>query len=131
MTEQTTNSLEQMVRGMLESLDAMDLDALGPMLADDAQSVDEITRGWTRGRAAIESYLGQLKDSVSDVRSEMSDAQELVWGDIGLVTFVLNQSYTMDGQEQTISAPTSILFRRQDGDWKVELIHTVPIPEQG
>ena len=39
--------------------------------------------------------------------------------------------HTMDGQEQTISAPTSILFRRQDGDWKVELIHTVPIPEQG
>ena len=131
MTEQTTTSPEQRVRRMLESLDAMDLDALRPMIAEDAQSVDEITRGWTRGRAAIEAYLGQLMNSVSDVHSEMSDAEELVWGDIALVTFVLNQTYTMDGQKQTISAPTSILFRRQDADWMIELIHTVPIPEQG
>ena len=131
MTEQTTTSPEQRVRRMLESLDAMDLDALRPMIAEDAQSVDEITRGWTRGRAAIEAYLGQLMNSVSDVHSEMSDAEELVWGDIALVTFVLNQTYTMDGQKQTISAPTSILVRRQDADWMIELIHTVPIPEQG
>ena len=131
MTEQTTTSPEQRVRRMLESLDAMDLDALRPMIAEDAQSVDEITRGWTRGRAAIEAYLGQLMNSVSAVHSEMSDAEELVWGDIGLVTFVLDQTYTMDGQKQTISAPTSILVRRQDADWMIELIHTVPIPEQG
>jgi ketosteroid isomerase-like protein len=60
----------------------------------------------------------------------MSDAQERVWGDVGLVTFVLDQTYTMDGQQQTISAPTSIVFVREDGDWKIALIHTVPIPEQ-
>ena len=51
--------------------------------------------------------------------------------DVDFQTFVLNQTYTMDGQKQTISAPTSILFRRQDADWMIELIHTVPIPEQG
>jgi hypothetical protein len=46
------------------------------------------------------------------------------------VTFVLDQTYTMDGQQQTISAPTSIVFVRQDSDWKIALIHTVPITEQ-
>jgi ketosteroid isomerase-like protein len=53
-----------------------------------------------------------------------------VWGDVGLVTFALEQSYTMDGQKQTREAPTSIVFRRQDGDWRIELIHSVPLPEQ-
>ncbi len=130
MPEQTANSLEQRVRRLLELLDALDLDGLGAMLSDDAQSVDEITRGWTRGRAAIEAYLSQLKDSVSDVDSRMRDAQERVWGDVGLVTFVLDQTYKMDGQQQTISAPTSVVFLRQDSDWKIALIHTVPIPEQ-
>jgi ketosteroid isomerase-like protein len=130
LPEQTATSLEQRVRRLLELLDALDLNGLGAMLADDAQSVDEITRGWTRGRAAIEAYLPQLKDTVSDVHSRMSDAQERVWGDVGLVTFVLDQTYTMDGQQQTISAPTSLVFLRQDGDWKIALIHTVPIPEQ-
>lgn len=129
MPEQTSTSLEQRVQRMLELLDAMDLDRLGAMLADDAQSVDELTRGWTRGRTAIQAYLSQLKDTVSDVHSRMSDAQERVWGDGGLVTFVLDQTYTMHGQQQAISAPTSIVFLRQGDDWKISLIHTVPIPE--
>ena len=124
-------SLEQRVGRLLELLDAMDVDSLGTLVTDDVQSVDEITRGWTRGRAAVESYLSQLKGTVSDVRSRMSDAQEAVWGDVGLVTFVLDQTYTMDGQQQSISAPTSILFRREPGDWKIALIHTVPIAEAG
>ena len=103
--------------------------SLAGMLTDDEQSVDEITRGWTRGRATIEAYLSQLEESASDVDSQMSDVQETVWGDVGLVTFVLNQTYKMEGQEQSISAPTSIVLHRQNGDWKVALIHTVPIPE--
>ena len=130
MAERTA-SLEERVGRLLEFLDAMDVDSLGTMVTDDVQSVDEITRGWTRGRAAVESYLSQLKGSVSDVHSRMSDAQEVVWGDVGLVTFVLDQTYTMDGQQQSISAPTSILFRREPGDWKIALIHTVPIAEAG
>jgi SnoaL-like domain len=128
MPEQTP-SLERRVERLLELLDAMDVDGLGKLVTDDVQSVDEITRGWTRGRRAVESYLSQLKGSVSDVESRMSDAQEMVWGDIGLVTFVLDQTYTMDGRRQTISAPTSILFRHEGDDWKISLIHTVPIPE--
>ena len=130
MPEQTaTGSLEQEVRRLLELLDTLDMKSLAEMLTDDAQSVDEITRGWTRGRAAVEGYLSQLEESASDVHSQMSDVHETVWGDIGLVTFVLNQTYKMEGQEQSISAPTSIMLRRQNGDWKVALIHTVPIPE--
>jgi hypothetical protein len=128
MPEETV-SLEQRVERLLALLDDMDLDGLGKMVTDDVQGVDEISRGWTRGRSALESYLSQLKDSVSDVRSRMSDAQETVWGDVGLVTFVLDQTYIMDGQRQTISAPTSILLRRDPDDWRIALIHTVPIPE--
>ena len=130
MSQQTATSLEQRVEQMLELLDATDVDGLGATLADDAQSVDEITRGWTRGRPAIEAYLAELKDTVSDVHSQMRDPQERVWGDVGLVTFVLDQTYSMGGQQQTISAPTSIVFVRQNSDWKIALIHTVPIAEQ-
>jgi ketosteroid isomerase-like protein len=123
--------LEHEVQRMLELLDALDMRSVGGMLTDDAQSVDENTRGWTRGRAAIENYLSQLEASASDVHSQMRDVQEAVWGDVGLVTFVLEQTYKMDGQPVNISAPTSIVFRRENGEWRVALIHTVPIPEEG
>ena len=61
------------------------------MLTEDSQSVDENTRAWTRGRAAIEGYLSQLEGSASDVHSRMTDVHEALWGDVGLVTFVLDQ----------------------------------------
>ena len=130
MAAQAETSLQQTVSRLLERLDAMDLEALGGMLDDEVQGVDEIARRWMRGRPAIERYFAQLKDTVSDVRSRMSDVQEDAWGDAGLVTFVLDQTYTLDGQQQTISAPTSIVFRRRGSDWKIVLIHTVPLPEE-
>lgn len=116
---------------MFELLDALDTKSLGAMLTDDAQSVDENTRAWTRGRGAIEGYLSQLEESASDVHSRISDFNEIIWGDVGLVTFVLDQTYKMGGDERSITAPTSFVFRRDNGDWKIALIHTVPIPEEG
>jgi len=130
MAVQAETSLEPTVSRLLERLDAMDLEGLSAMLDDEIQGVDEIARRWMRGRPAIEEYFSQLKDTVTDVRSRMSDVQEYTWDDAGLVTFVLDQSYTLDGQEQTISAPTSIVFRRRGSDWKIVLIHTVPLPEE-
>ena len=130
MAAQAETSLQQMVSRLLERLDAMDLDGLGGMVDDEVQGVDEIARKWMRGRPAVEGYFSQLKDTVSDVRSRMSDVQEDAWDDAGLVTFVLDQTYTLDGRQQTISAPTSIVFRRRGSDWRIVLIHTVPLPQE-
>ncbi|MFZ0377017.1 MAG: nuclear transport factor 2 family protein [Solirubrobacteraceae bacterium] len=130
MAPQAETSLKQTVSRLLERLDAMELDGLGGMVDDEVQGVDEIARRWMRGRPAIEGYFSQLKDTVSDVRSRMSDLQEDAWDDAGLVTFVVDQTYTLDGQQQTIPAPTWIVFRRRGSDWKIILIHTVPLPQE-
>jgi hypothetical protein len=45
---------------------------------------------------------------------------------VGLVTLVLRQRYTIDGQERRLTAPTSILFRLLEGRWKVAMVHSVP-----
>jgi hypothetical protein len=127
---QAETSLEQTVKRLLERLDAMDLDGLGAMIDDEIQGVDEIARTWMHGRPAIEAYFAQLKDTVSEVRSRMSDVHEASWADSGLVTFVLDQTYTLNGEQQNISAPTSIVFRRRGSEWKIVLIHTVPLPEE-
>jgi ketosteroid isomerase-like protein len=130
MSEQTVTALEQETRRVLELLDAMDLSGLAEMFTDDAQGVDEISRSWTRGRAALDAYFARLEGTVADVRSQLSDLHATMWGDVGLVTFVLDQTYKMNGQEQRLSAPTSIVFRRQGDDWKLAMVHSVPIPEQ-
>ena len=129
MSEQTAAALEQETRHFLELLDSLDMSGLAAMFTDDAQGVDEISRGWRRGRAALEAYLAQLEGTVTDVRSRLTDFHATTWADIGLVTFVLDQTYNMNGQEQSLSAPTSLLFHRQDGGWKVALVHSVPISD--
>ena len=129
MPEQTLTTLEAETERILRLLDAMELDALGATLTDDAQSVDEITRGWTRGRAAIDAYLRQLRDTVSNIQSHARDLHATSWGDTWIVTFVLEQTYTLNRAQQTLEAPTSIVFRRIRDSWKVALIHTVPLAD--
>lgn len=129
MPERTLKTLEAETERILQLLDAMDLDALGAALTDDAQSVDEIARGWTRGRAAIDAYLEQLRATVSDIHSPARDLHATSWGDTGIVTFVLEQTYTLNETHQTLEAPTSMVFRRIRDAWKVALIHTVPLPD--
>lgn len=130
MSDQSAAELEQEVRHVLELLDAMDVRGLAELFTDDAQGVDEISGTWTRGRAALDAYFAQIETTVSDVRSQIEGLHTVTWGDVGLATFVLEQSYEIDGETQMLSAPTSMVFRRQDDGWKVAMVHSVPIPGQ-
>ena len=83
-----------------------------------------------RGRNELEGYLRQLTSAVADVRTEIRDPEERVWGDVGVLTCWLEQSYTMDGSAQQVSAPTTLVFRQEGGAWKIALFHSIPLPEQ-
>jgi|tagenome__1003787_1003787.scaffolds.fasta_scaffold20659416_2 ketosteroid isomerase-like protein len=130
MAHQATTLLDQQTRHVFELVDAMDTKAMAAMLTDDAQGVDEISRGWMRGRAALEAYFGQLEQMVDDVHSEVSDIHVREHGDQGMVTCVVEQTYRMEGQEQHVTAPTSIHFERDGDDWKIAVFHSVPLPDQ-
>jgi ketosteroid isomerase-like protein len=130
MSEETATSLEEHARRVFEAIDAMDIAAMTKMITDDAQGVDEISRAWIRGRPALEEYFGQIEGAVDEVRSQVRDVHVSEWGDAGTVTCVLEQTYRMQGQEQRITAPTSLTFRREGGEWRIAVFHSVPLPEQ-
>jgi ketosteroid isomerase-like protein len=124
------SELESGARDLFDALDRKDFERLVGMTTDDAQSVDEISRGWLRGRAAMESYLKSLGEQVSNIRSTLSDLNAVELGDVGIVTLVLDQEYDMGGQHTAIRAPTSLVFRRAHGSWQLALLHSVPLPEE-
>ena len=126
----TTGTFEPVVRDLFTALDAVDTGRLRSYLADDSQSVDELSGGWLRGRDAVEAYFDRLKDSVSDVHSRLGSVQSTEWGDTAIFTCELEQTYRLEGQEQRLRAPTTIVGRRENGDWKIVLVHSVPLPEQ-
>ena len=112
------------------ALDALDADRMMEMLTGDVQSVDEISRRWLRGRGDVDNYLREVITAVSDVGTQLRDAEERIWGETGVLTCWIDQDYTMNGTAQHISAPTTIILRRDDGAWKLVLWHSIPLPEQ-
>jgi hypothetical protein len=62
------------------------------------------------------------------VRSDVSDLVAREYGDVGVVTGMLNQSYMLEGRRVQITAPTTLMFTRSGEDWRVVLIHSVPLP---
>ena len=124
------STLESIAREFFEALDRKDFDRIVRLATDDVQGIDEISRGWLRGRAAMEAYFTSLGEQVSNISSTLSDVQAVEVGDVGIITLVLDQEYEMGGQRASIHAPTSIVVRRVDGDWRIVLLHSVPLAEE-
>jgi ketosteroid isomerase-like protein len=125
------STLESIARELFDALDRKDFDRIVRMAADDVQGVDEISRGWLRGRAAMEEYLNSLGGQVTSVRSMLSDIHTVEVGDVAILTMVLDQEYDAGGQRASIQAPTSIVLRRIDGEWRLALLHSVPLADEG
>ena len=122
--------LETAVRKMFDALDRGDAGSVGEDIASDAQGIDEISRRWMRGADEVRAYTSQLSSQAKDVRSELVHVHETVWGDVGLLTCWLEQDYTFEGDRRHISAPTTVVLRREGGAWKFALFHSAPLPEQ-
>lgn len=121
--------LEKTVRDFLGRLDAKDFASLSGLFTEDALLVDEILRRWIRGRQSVDEYIRQIGPALDNIRSEVHDAHEAIWGDVGLVTFWLEQDYTYQGKPTHVSAPTTTVLRRTGPDWQVALFHSIPLPE--
>jgi len=124
------DKLEPVVRRLFAAFDALDSDELNALTTDDAQGVDEIARRWLRGRGSMNDYLDTLKGAVSGISSTLTDLNETINGDSGIATCWLEQDYTLEGRRVHVSAPTTMVFRRVGPEWRVCLIHSVPLPEE-
>jgi uncharacterized protein (TIGR02246 family) len=132
MSAPVTSSPREAVDALFAALDAVDVESIEAMFAAEPQGVDELSGGWRRGRESVREYLARIKESgIADLRSTVSDAHVINWGDTALATLMLEQSYTMGGARTELRAPTTIVLRREDGAWRVALVHSVPLAEQG
>jgi ketosteroid isomerase-like protein len=125
-----SGELANVTSEFLAALDSLDVDRLMATFTDDGQGVDELSRRWLRGRSEVDGYLRGMMGAVSDIRTELRDEEERIWGDTGILTCWLDQDYTLEGKQQHVSAPTTIVFRREGGTWKAALFHSIPLPEQ-
>ncbi|MEA2247827.1 MAG: hypothetical protein QOH46_2356 [Solirubrobacteraceae bacterium] len=130
MSAPAGTSPEETVSSLFQAFDALDIERAEALFADDVQGVDELSGGWRRGRDALHEYLQMISSAgLSDVRSSLSDVHTTDWGDTSVLTAVLDQSYRMGAEAVSLHAPTTIVLRRQEGAWRIALVHSVPLPE--
>ena len=122
------NELLHVVRRLLDVFDEQDFAASAEMFSADAQGIDEISRRWMRSGAEIDAYFKRLGLMLTAVHTELIDMTEVVWEDTGIVTCWLEQDYVLEGKPDHVSAPTTFVLHREGGEWKVALVHSVPLP---
>ncbi len=108
-------------------LDAKDEAGLLAQWADDPQAADEITRGWVRGRPALEAYLRDNLPRMTDIHSTIDAVDVRAWGDVEVETCMLRQTYVFDGTSCAIEAPTTMIWRREGETWRLALVHSIPL----
>ena len=118
------------VQRMFDALDKADVETGLSTIGSEALGIDEISRKWMRDRGEVTGYVGQLMQMVTDVHSDISDVHETEWGDTGVVTLWLEQDYTLEGERSHISAPTTCVMRRENGEWKIAVFHSIPLPAE-
>jgi ketosteroid isomerase-like protein len=108
VSSQAQSSPEQMVNELFDALDRLDIDAIESLFDDEPQGVDELSGGWRRGREALHEYFSQITSAgLADVRSTVTDVHTKNWGDTAVVTLVLDQTYTLEGEQHAIHAPST------------------------
>ncbi len=124
------DELERATMQFFGFVDRKDAESVIGASAQDIQSVDEISRQWLRGIDELGGYIRQMVTAVEDVHTMVGNVQSNVLGDTGIVTSWIEQDYTLEGKRQHVSAPTTMVYRRERGAWKVVLFHSVPLPPE-
>ena len=86
------------VNALFRSIDARDAAAVAELLTDDAAMADEMSKGWVRGKAQVQEFVGTTFAAVETITSAVSDAVIRESADHATVTLMLTQSYVLDGK---------------------------------
>ena len=69
------STLESMAHELFDALDRKDFDRIVRLATEDVQGIDEISRGWLRGRTAMEAYFKSLGEQVSNISSTLIEGE--------------------------------------------------------
>ena len=119
--------LENIVTQMFQSLDDLDAPNVVKWFAHDIQMVEEISGKWTRGKNHAEKAFTDSLQVVSDIHSKISEFYTVMTDETALLTCLLTQTYIYQGNPVSLVAPTPVAFRRENGEWKIILLHSLPL----
>ena len=100
---------------------------MGACCSDGVTLVDDISRCWLRGRQEVEAYHLKTLAATETVKSQLGDIHCNQQAETAWITAWLEQTYTFDGKRQNITAPTTAVLQLEGGQWKLVLLHALPL----
>lgn len=123
----SSSSPAELVTSFFTALDCLDSEGVIGLMAEDAAAVDETTKAWVRGRAAVASHWIPVIKSLTSASSQVDELVVQELGENVMVTCQLRQTYVIGGVETRIDAPTTFVLRWAGDAWKILLFHSVPV----
>lgn len=77
-----------------------------------------------RGRAAIGENFSRIGKRYDESHTGVRNVQVTQTPEIAVVTCVIHYELLWDGSPFTVDAPTTMIFVREPGTWRLRLLHT-------
>ena len=116
--------LERLLREFWAHFDAKDYEALSAMMTEDALETDDLAQGWLRGQAAIGEHFARMGERYEDSHTALEDVTVTETSANAVVTCVVVYQLRWDSQPGSWRWPTTMIFVREAGAWKIALLHT-------
>ncbi len=116
--------LERRLREFWACFDAKDYEALVAMMTEGAFETDDLAQGWLRGQAAIGEHFARIGERYEDSHTVLEDVKIIETADTAVVACVVHYQMRWDGQPGRWPWPTTMIFVREAGEWKIALLHT-------
>ena len=123
-TPRPAASPEARLREFWALFDAKDYQALLRMMTDDAIETDDFAKVWLRGHAAIGEHFARMGERYEDSHTALEDVTVTETSANAVVTCVVVYQLRWDSQPGSWRWPTTMIFVREAGAWKIALLHT-------
>jgi ketosteroid isomerase-like protein len=94
------------------------------MMTPNAMETDDLAGGWLRGPAAIGEHFAAMGPRYEDSHTVLEDVEVTATTDTAVLTCIVHYEMRWDGTPGTWRWPTTMIFRRQAGEWRLAVVHT-------
>lgn len=119
-------------RAFYRSFEALDLDAMGRVWADDDE-IQCIHPGWEllTGRECVMRSWELIFANTNSIRFDVTDLTLKIAGDMAWITAIENILSDAGGSRFRSQAVATNLFSRRDGEYRMILHHASPVTQKG
>lgn len=116
--------VEGLAREFWAHFDAKDHQALVALMTDDALETDDLAKVWLRGRSAIAEHFAAMGNRFEESDTALEDVKVTETPGMAVLTCVVHYRMKWDGEPGSWQWPTTMIFVRASGAWRIALLHT-------